>query len=536
MSLASRVDALAARVASELKQVRATQGGVIKDPAASSVLPANAIGYDSVGGIMRIGDGVNRFDRLPFWRLTLPDVTPPNVFTVTATPSQTTILLSWTEAFDEGGISKYVVTRNGAAAVELPNTARSHTISGLAATTAYAGQVIAYDTDGNQRAISWSTTTTSQPLARGNRTAFIGDSITEFGNTASENKFGAGWNNSACMLSGQRLRMYRAKGFPGEQSGPIKDRFMAEVVNLNPQPDVVGIMAGTNDQASGVPHATTMANLKSMTDMAKAAGILPFICKIPPHQDTTQNSRTDSFIAYLDANWAESAMIDTNTPLKGGNGLADPALMSDSTHPNSFGHFKMGQALAAAVPAIGLPAVSFPNSAAATNLVSKKGTSTKFSGTLATGALNGRGYIDGTDHYYGGNIEGVTVTAAANPWGGPGRVVRLAGAPTNWGFGVSWSISTQGLASTDRIFLGCRFRYTAPWSIGFNVYNGAGTTVARPMAGDSADMFNRFSMADGIMGAEIQVGGEANRYDVAMVLYPADSGYAEVGELFAFKL
>jgi hypothetical protein len=57
--------------------------------------------------------------------------------------------LAWDASYDAGNITAYRLTRNGAAAVTLPGTARTQLISGLTPNTGYVFNVIAVDAAGN---------------------------------------------------------------------------------------------------------------------------------------------------------------------------------------------------------------------------------------------------------------------------------------------------------------------------------------------------------------------------------------------------
>lgn len=73
------------------------------------------------------------------------------------------------------------------------------------------------------------------------------------------------------------------RGISGQTSAQMLVRFTADVVNL--QPKAVVIMAGTNDVAHNdywVEPERVVENIVAMCDLAKAHGIVPIICSIPP--------------------------------------------------------------------------------------------------------------------------------------------------------------------------------------------------------------------------------------------------------------
>lgn len=77
---------------------------------------------------------------------------------------------------------------------------------------------------------------------------------------------------------------YVDKGISGQNTTQMKTRFQKDVIALNPQ--VVVIMAGTNDLAQGVSEADIAANIGEMASTAKAAGIKVVLCSVTPNDDT----------------------------------------------------------------------------------------------------------------------------------------------------------------------------------------------------------------------------------------------------------
>jgi lysophospholipase L1-like esterase len=123
-----------------------------------------------------------------------------------------------------------------------------------------------------------------------NTTVFIGDSIIAFGDapeTAADQSYGWGWTAQAVFLSNGRIQQLYNAGVPSQTSAQIASRFPIDV--LAHSPATVVIMAGTNDATTGslstTALASTVANIKSMIDQAKQAGIQPILCTIPPRGD-----------------------------------------------------------------------------------------------------------------------------------------------------------------------------------------------------------------------------------------------------------
>jgi lysophospholipase L1-like esterase len=123
-----------------------------------------------------------------------------------------------------------------------------------------------------------------------NSIVFIGDSITAFGNAlevSQSQTYGWGWTAQAVFLSAGRIEQLYNAGVPGQTSAQVAARFATDVVAYSPA--TVNIMAGTDDTTnatfSSTNLASTVSNLKSMVDQAKAAGIQPILCTIPPRGD-----------------------------------------------------------------------------------------------------------------------------------------------------------------------------------------------------------------------------------------------------------
>jgi len=115
-----------------------------------------------------------------------------------------------------------------------------------------------------------------KPPAPGeNRVVFIGDQITEF------------WGRGAAQFFPGRP--YVNRGIGGQTSPQMLVRFRQDVIGLKPK--IVVIQAGTNDIA-GVTGPGTRGTLSdhimSMTELAKANGILVVLAAITPVCDCTK--------------------------------------------------------------------------------------------------------------------------------------------------------------------------------------------------------------------------------------------------------
>jgi len=165
------------------------------------------------------------------------------------------------------------------------------------------------------------------------RVVFMGNSITE------------GWSQySPGLFSG---KPYINRGISGQTTPQMLIRFRADVIDL--EPEVVIILAGTNDIAGNTgPSSLEMIinNLVSMAELAKANDIKVILCSVLPAYDYpwSPGNNPDKKIPALNRmikNYAEnngfiyldyfSAMVDEQ------NGLKDEYTY-DGVHPNEAGY------------------------------------------------------------------------------------------------------------------------------------------------------------------------------------------------------
>jgi lysophospholipase L1-like esterase len=164
---------------------------------------------------------------------------------------------------------------------------------------------------------------------------FMGDSITENWLREDPALFGKGWLN---------------RGLSGQTSPQMLVRFWQDVIALHP--DVVHIMAGTNDLAGNTGPTSPEAyknNIRAMVQLAKAHGIVVVLGSIPPadrfewapqHQPAPWIAQ---FNAWLKDYAAAEGMVyaDYFTVLAGPNGELRPELGPDGVHPNAAGYVLM---------------------------------------------------------------------------------------------------------------------------------------------------------------------------------------------------
>ncbi len=171
------------------------------------------------------------------------------------------------------------------------------------------------------------------PSENENRVVFMGNSITEAWSTFDPNFF--------------RDHHYINRGISGQTTPQMLLRFRADVINL--KPDVVVILAGTNDLAENtgpIDDESIMNNIISMVQLAKVNDIKVVLCSVLPaydfpwkpglHPDKKIPILNDLIKKYADENAIEysdyfSAMVGDKNNLNGD-------YTHDGVHPNAKGY------------------------------------------------------------------------------------------------------------------------------------------------------------------------------------------------------
>jgi len=173
---------------------------------------------------------------------------------------------------------------------------------------------------------------------------FIGDSITQ------------GWFD---MVPGFFTPGRQGRGIGGQTTPQMLLRFRQDVIDLKPQ--VVQIMAGTNDIAGNTGPMTpdqTKANLMSMAELAQAHGIRVILASIPPADGFPWRPGLDTApkIAALNG-WIRdyatrigATYADYWSALHDGQALR-ASLTYDGVHPNKAGYAAMAPVAEAAIRA-----------------------------------------------------------------------------------------------------------------------------------------------------------------------------------------
>lgn len=171
---------------------------------------------------------------------------------------------------------------------------------------------------------------------------FMGDSITQC------------WFD---MMPGFFTAGRYGRGIGGQTTPQMLLRFRQDVIDLHPQ--VVQIMAGTNDIAGNTGPITpeqTKANLMSMAELARAHGIRVILASIPPASHFAWRPGLDAAtpIAAMNA-WKRAYAARTGatyanywSALHDGSALK-AAWTYDGVHPNKAGYAIMAPVAEAAI-------------------------------------------------------------------------------------------------------------------------------------------------------------------------------------------
>jgi lysophospholipase L1-like esterase len=171
---------------------------------------------------------------------------------------------------------------------------------------------------------------------------------------------GTSWPVYASILSGQRVNYQWNAGKQGDRTDQMIARFTTDVQPHSP--NMVPILAGTNDLVQSVPLATVTSNLITMVKMVRSIGAVPVLCTLPPNNNTGNVTGLPAQIVALNS-WIKRytaaqglVLVDFYTPLVDpANGHYLAAYFNDGTHPNNAGFVVMAQAFLAAVQSL-LPA------------------------------------------------------------------------------------------------------------------------------------------------------------------------------------
>ena len=180
------------------------------------------------------------------------------------------------------------------------------------------------------------------PASHENRVVFMGDSIT------------SGWHLDQSFPG----KPYINRGISGQTTPQMLLRFRQDVIELHPR--VVVILGGTNDVAQNtgpISPEQIEGDIVSMAELARANGIVPVICSIPPaaafwwHHGMEPAPIIAAINEWL-KNYAAQhhyVYVDYYDAMKDAQGGLPPNLSRDGVHPGPAGHAVMGPLVQAGI-------------------------------------------------------------------------------------------------------------------------------------------------------------------------------------------
>lgn len=178
------------------------------------------------------------------------------------------------------------------------------------------------------------------------RVVFMGDSITD------------GWRLEEYFPGNDFVN----RGIGGQTTGQMLGRFKQDVLDLSPQ--VVVILAGTNDIGRGVASGTIEDNLTMMFELADKQRIKVIVCTLLPVSDYAQDRgarfiqtqrRPPTRIKVLNewlkvtARTRRYRLVDYHLVLADGDGFLKKELSDDGLHPNAEGYRTMSPHIVSAI-------------------------------------------------------------------------------------------------------------------------------------------------------------------------------------------
>lgn len=183
-----------------------------------------------------------------------------------------------------------------------------------------------------------------EKLVENDRVVFMGNSITE------------GW----LYLSPDffKDKPYVNRGISGQTTPQMLLRFRQDVINLNPE--LVVILAGTNDIAGNTGHATNemiMDNIISMSELAQSNGIRIILCSILPAFDYPWNPGLKPYLRIIEMNKLIKEyctknnfyFLDFYTNMVDEYNGMKKEFSEDGVHPNAVGYQVMNSLAAKAI-------------------------------------------------------------------------------------------------------------------------------------------------------------------------------------------
>ena len=184
-------------------------------------------------------------------------------------------------------------------------------------------------------------TALDQSRRAGGYVAFIGDSLTDYGE---------GYPWYAEILSLGAFRIAAVKSYAGyTTTAIINDNKVADITSLSPAPQCCVVLLGTNDAIAAVSIATFKANVVAIFDSLRSVGITPVVCTLPPLTGS-RNSLARQYNEFL----RRYALLNRLPLVDHYKALVDPATgnmlaaydSGDGIHYTAAGGKAMGQATA----------------------------------------------------------------------------------------------------------------------------------------------------------------------------------------------
>jgi len=169
-----------------------------------------------------------------------------------------------------------------------------------------------------------------------NRVVFMGNSITE------------GWLKENPEFFANKP--YVNRGISGQTSPQMLLRFRTDVISL--KPEIVVILAGTNDIAGNTGPSTLemiLNNIASMAELAKANGIKPILCSVVPAFDYWWKPGVAPAEKIVELNkmirdYAKQMrfeFVDYHSVMKDDKNGLKKEFGEDGVHPNKSGYLVM---------------------------------------------------------------------------------------------------------------------------------------------------------------------------------------------------
>lgn len=145
-----------------------------------------------------------------------------------------------------------------------------------------------------------------------------------------------------------------SRGISGQTTSQMLVRFRSDVLNLHPQ--VVVLCGGTNDIAQNNGYISLQhifENIVSMVELARANGITPVLCSLPPTRDFSWHKGLEPAPKIVEVNalircYAQKERIpyvDYHTAMAAPDGGMIAAYTYDGVHPTKEGYAVMEKVL-----------------------------------------------------------------------------------------------------------------------------------------------------------------------------------------------